>query len=59
MLLLKNRLGDVLGLHQRGRGAGRPPRIASVATRYRNMRNDAVRSQEPVQHQDSEDGNKG
>ena len=59
MLLLKNRLDNVIGLHQLGRGAGRPPRIASVATRYRNMHIDAFRSQEPVQHQDSEDGSTG
>ena len=41
MLLLKNRIDDVLSLHQLGRGAGRPPRIASVATRYRDMLNSA------------------
>ena len=41
MLLLKNRIDDVLSLHQLGRGACRPPRIASVATRYRDMLNSA------------------
>ncbi|GAH41709.1 unnamed protein product, partial [marine sediment metagenome] len=37
MLLLDKRLDRVLGQHPMGRGRGRPPRIASVAARFRDM----------------------
>jgi ppGpp synthetase/RelA/SpoT-type nucleotidyltranferase len=38
MLLLNDRLDQVLARHPMGRGRGRPPRIASVAARFRDMR---------------------
>ena len=48
MLLLEKRLNDVVQLHPMGRGRGRPPRIASVAARFRDMRDEAQTGEETV-----------
>jgi hypothetical protein len=38
VLLLDTHLDEALSLHPMGRGMGRPPRIASFATRFKQMR---------------------
>ncbi len=45
VLLLKDRVQDVLDLHPMGRGRGRPPRIASIATRFKRMREEQEQSE--------------
>lgn len=42
VLVLDSRIDDILNLHPMGRGRGRPPRIASFATRFKAMKQQAA-----------------
>jgi ppGpp synthetase/RelA/SpoT-type nucleotidyltranferase len=54
MLLLEKRADEVLARHPGGRGRGRPPRIASVARRFKDFAREAAEpAPPPTQQEDS------